>query len=227
LDIAMTHPQLKSELFDQFARMGKALSSGRRVEILDVLANGERSVDRLASTAGLSVANTSQHLQILRDAGLVSARREGTRVLYRLAAPEVYALWSSLRSLAAQQLAEVDRLVDAYLGGDDGLQPVTRDELLRRLERGDDLVVIDVRPPEEFTAAHVPGAISVPIAELERRLPELPRDRDVVAYCRGPFCAFAPEAVRLLREHGYRARRLEAGLPEWSAAGLPVAAGHE
>jgi rhodanese-related sulfurtransferase len=212
----------KTALFDEFARAAKALASGRRIELLDVLANGERTVEALAGEVGLTVANTSQHLQILRQAGLVSSRREGTSVHYRLAGPEVFELWRTLRTLAASRLAEVERLAAAYLGSRDELQPVTREELARRLEGGDPLIVLDVRPAAEYAAGHLPGAVSIPVAELRRRLAELPADREVVAYCRGPYCAFAHEAVALLREAGVSARRLEDGLPEWQAAGLTV-----
>jgi rhodanese-related sulfurtransferase len=212
----------KVALFDEFARAAKALASGRRLELLDVLANGERPVEALAGEVGLSVANTSQHLQVLRQAGLVTSRREGTSVHYRLAGPEVFELWQALRSLAAGRLAEVERLAAAYLGARDQLEPVTRQELARRLQDGDDLVVLDVRPAAEHAAGHLPGAVSIPVDELRRRLAELPRDREVVAYCRGPYCAFAHEAVELLRQEGFSARRLEDGLPEWQAAGLAV-----
>ena len=217
----MIDRQAKQALFDEFARVGKAVSSGRRVEVLDILANGERSVEALAEQLGLSVANTSQHLQILRQAGLVSSRREGTSVHYRLAGPEVFELWRTLRTLAASRLAEVERLTAAYLGSRDELEPVTREELARRLQ-DDDLVVLDVRPATEYAAGHLPGAVSIPVGELRRRLAELPGDREIVAYCRGPYCAFAHEAMGLLRDEGFAARRLEDGLPEWQAAGLAV-----
>jgi rhodanese-related sulfurtransferase len=213
----------KVALFDEFARAAKALASGRRIELLDVLANGERTVEALAGEAGLSVANTSQHLQILRQAGLVARRRAGTSVHYRLAGPEVFELWRALRTLAAGRLAEIERLAAAYVGDRDELEPVTRAELARRLQDGDDLVVLDVRPAAEHAAGHLPGAVSIPVGELRRRLAELPADREVVAYCRGPYCAFAHEAVAVLREAGVPARRLEDGLPEWEAAGLAVA----
>jgi rhodanese-related sulfurtransferase len=212
----------KTALFDALARVAKALASGRRIELVDVLANGERTVEALAGEVGLSVANTSQHLQILRQAGLVGSRRQGTSVHYRLGGPEVFELWRTLRTLAAGRLAEVERLAVAYLGARDRLEPVTREELARRLEDGDDLVVLDVRPAAEYAAGHLPGAVSIPVGELRRRLAELPADREVVAYCRGPYCAFAHEAVELLREEGFAARRLEDGLPEWQAAGLAV-----
>ena len=212
----------KTALFDAFARTARALASGRRIELLDVLANGERTVEALAREVGLSVANTSQHLQVLRQAGLVASRREGTSVHYRLAGPEVFELWRNLRTLAAGRLAEVERLAAAYVGARDELEPVTREELARRLRDGDDLLVLDVRPAAEFAAGHLPGAVSIPVEELRRRLAELPADREVVAYCRGPYCAFAHEAVELLRDEGFAARRLEDGLPEWQAAGLAV-----
>jgi rhodanese-related sulfurtransferase len=212
----------KRVLFDEFARAAKALANGRRLELLDVLANGERTVEALAGEVGLSVANTSQHLQVLRQAGLVSSRREGTSVHYRLAAPEVFELWQSLRTLARARLAEAERLATAYLGARDQLEPVTREELARRLQDGDPLTVLDVRPAAEHAAGHLPGAVSIPVDELRRRLAELPADREIVAYCRGPYCAFAHEAVAVLREEGFTAKRLEDGLPEWQAAGLAV-----
>lgn len=221
----MIDRQAKQALFDEFARVGKAVSSGRRVEVLDILANGERSVEGLAEQLGLSVANTSQHLQILRQAGLVSTRREGTFVHYRLAAPEVFEFLRALRSLAASRLAEVERLADTYLGARDTIEPITRAELARRLKRGGDFLVIDVRPAEEFAAGHLPGAISVPLTELHRRMKELPKDKEIIAYCRGPYCAFSHVAVELLRKRGFRARRLEEGLPEWAAEDLPVIPG--
>jgi rhodanese-related sulfurtransferase len=217
--------ETKTALYDEFARAAKALASGRRIELLDVLANGERTVEALAGEVGLSTANTSQHLQVLRQAGLVTGRREGTRISYRLADPDVFRLWQALRSLAASRLAEVERLATAYLGARDQLEPVTRQELARRLQDGDSMVVLDVRPAAEYAAGHLPGAVSVPVDELRRRLAELPADREIVAYCRGPYCAFAHEAVAVLREEGFSARRLEDGLPEWRAAGLAVTSG--
>jgi rhodanese-related sulfurtransferase/DNA-binding HxlR family transcriptional regulator len=212
----------KTELFDQFAKVAQALASGRRVEIVDVLANGERTVDELARQVGMSVANTSRNLQVLKEAGLVAATRDGTRVRYRLASPVVYQSWVALRSLAAERLPGVKGLAEAYLGSPDGLESISADELLARLEAGEPLVMVDVRPTEEYQAAHIAGAVSIPLEELEQRLRELPRDREIVAYCRGPYCAFAPEAVRSLRAHGYAARHLTDGLPEWVAAGNGV-----
>jgi rhodanese-related sulfurtransferase/DNA-binding transcriptional ArsR family regulator len=215
--------EAKRALFDEFGRIGRALGSGRRMELLDVLANGERGVEAVAGEVGLTVANASQHLQVLRRAGLVTTRRAGTSVRYRLAGPDVFELWRTLRTLAGARLAELERLADAYLGARDELEPVTREELARRLEDGDELVVLDVRPAAEYAAGHLPGAVSIPVGELRRRLAELPGDREIVAYCRGPYCAFAHEAVALLRQEGLAARRLEDGLPEWQAAGLAVA----
>ena len=214
---------IKTELFDEFARAAQALASGRRVEIVDVLANGERSVEELFRQVAMSVANTSRHLQILKEAGLVAARRNGTRVHYRLASPAVYQFWVALRSLAAERLPGVNGLVEAYLGSREGLEAIGADELLARLRSGEPPVMVDVRPTEEYRAAHVAGAVSIPLQALEQRLRELPREREIVAYCRGPYCAFAPEAVRILREHGYAARHLNEGLPEWAAAGNGIA----
>ncbi len=218
----MTERALKIELFDQFARVAQAAASGRRVEIVDVLANGERSVEELSRQVAMSVANTSRHLQVLKEAGLVAATRDGTRVRYRLASPAVFQFWVALRSLAAERLPGVEGLVEAYLGSREGLEAISGDELLSRLNAGEPLVVVDVRPTEEYQSGHVAGAVSIPLEELERRLRELPREREVVAYCRGPYCAFAPEAVRTLRDNGYAARYLTDGLPEWAAAGKAV-----
>jgi len=223
----MADRALKMELFDQFARVAQALASGRRVEIVDVLANGERTVEELSSQVGLSVANTSQHLQVLKEVSLVAATRDGTRVRYRLATPAVYQFWVALRSLAAERLPGVERLGKAYLGAREELEPVSREELLARLRAGEALVLVDVRPIEEYQAAHLPGAVSIPLDELEQRLRELPPGREVVAYCRGPYCAYAPEAVRTLRRRGFRAHQLADGLPEWAAAGYGVARGSE
>ena len=212
----------KTALFDEFARVGAALANGRRAEILDVLANGERTVDILAREVGLSLANASQHLQLLRQAGLVKSHREGNHVRYGITDAATFELWRAIRGFAVGHRAEIERLAGEYLGEPDGFEPMTRDELQRRLEAGEDLVLVDVRPPEEYAAGHLPNAVSMPLEELDRRLRELPRDREIVAYCRGPYCAFAPGAVRVLRAAGFDARRLEDGLPEWRAAGLAV-----
>jgi rhodanese-related sulfurtransferase len=220
----MPGPQ-KQLLFDAFASVGKALSSGRRVELVDVLVQGERWVDELAGQIGQSTANTSQHLQVLARAGLVVARRDGNRVLYRLAGPQVESLWDQLRLVAAEHVAGLDRLAEDYLGDRSALEEVSRDELVKRLADG--VVVWDVRPEAEFVAGHVPGAVSVPPEQIEERLRELPAGAEVVAYCRGPFCVFADEAVRVVSADGRRASRLEDGFPEWRRAGLPVAVGAE
>ena len=216
----------EADLHEQFARIGKALGSARRVELLDLLCQGERGVEALARTASMTVTNTSQHLQVLRAARLVDARKEGTKVIYRVAGEDVCRFFFALRDLAGNRLAEVEQIVRRYVEGGGGLEPVTQTELLARVKR-DDVVVLDVRPPDEFAAGHLPGAVSVPLEELEQRLDSLPRDTEIVAYCRGPYCLLAPRAVELLRERGFRARRLEDGLPEWRLAGLPVTVGEE
>jgi rhodanese-related sulfurtransferase/predicted transcriptional regulator len=205
----------KDALFEAIAVMGKAFASPRRLELIDLLAQGSRSVDELANASGQSTANTSQHLQALHAAGLVTRRRDGLRVRYSLAADDVLALWLALREASATRLAEVQRAAREYLG--DEVEAIGRDELIARMARGD-VVLVDVRPGEEFEAGHIDGAQSIPIEELKRRLDELPGDREVVAYCRGPFCAFAHEAVRTLRAEGRSARRLQEGWPEWRLA---------
>jgi rhodanese-related sulfurtransferase len=212
------------DLYEQFARIGKALASARRVELLDLLCQGERSVEAIAHAAGMGVTNTSQHLQILRGAHLVDTRREGTKVLYRVADEAVCRFFGELRELARGRLAEVDQLVHRLL--DDGLEPMDRGELLERMAEGA-VVLINVRPPEEFAAGHIPGAVSVPLQLLDELLDTLPADTEVVAYCRGPYCLLAPQALEILRAHGLRARRLEEGFPEWRLAGFPVAVGAE
>jgi rhodanese-related sulfurtransferase len=216
--------QVKEALYEQFSRLGKALASPRRIELLDLLCQGERTVEALAEAARMGVTNTSAHLQVLRQARLVETRREGVKVYYRLADEEVCRFFFALRDLARARLAEVEQVVRDYLEARDELEPVSRQALLERLGRGD-VTVLDVRPPEEFAAGHIPGARSVPLPELERRLDELPRDVEVVAYCRGPYCVLAPEALGILRAAGFRARRLEDGFPEWRLAGLPVEVG--
>ena len=218
----MPNRAAKTELFDQFAKVARALANGRRAEMVDVLANGERTVEELGRQVGLSMANTSQHLQILKEVRLVTSTRDGTRIRYRLASPTVYRFWVALRSLTAEMEPGVERLVEAYLGPRDELEAIGREELKARLRSGEPLVVVDVRPVEEYTSGHLPGARSIPLDELEKRLHELPRRRVIVAYCRGPYCAFAPEAVRTLKRRGFRAQLLLDGLPEWAAAGFEV-----
>ncbi len=213
----------KDALFDAFAEVAKALASGRRAEIVDVLAQGERSVEDLAGEIGQSVANTSHHLRALAAAGLVRTRRDGTRIYYALVSERVGELWAAVRDVAAQHVAGIDRLTAAYLGVADGMEAMTRVELARRLRRRD-VLVLDVRPTTEYDAGHIPGARSVPPDEVRKRLREVPDDVEVVAYCRGPFCVYATDAVRTLRRRGVRARRLEDGFPEWRRAGLPTAA---
>jgi rhodanese-related sulfurtransferase/DNA-binding transcriptional ArsR family regulator len=222
----MSDREAKDALFDAFAEVPKALASGRRAEIVDVLAQGERSVDAIATEIDQSVANTSHHLQALSRAGLVSTRREGTRVFYALASDRVVELWSALRDVAAEHIAGIERLAVGYLGDRSEIEAITRDQLAARLQRRN-VVVIDVRPAAEYTAGHIPGARSVPPDEVRQYLRSLPKDREIVAYCRGPFCVYADDAVRQLQRRGVRARRLEDGFPEWKRAGLPVAVGEE
>jgi rhodanese-related sulfurtransferase len=217
----------KVRLFDGFAAVGKALSSGRRLELLDVLAQGPRSVERLAAEIGQSVANTSAHLRVLLGAGLVSTERDGNRVVYAMAGPVVEELWAALRATTRAHAAALDRLAADYLGDRGDLETITRAGLAERLERDPRPLVLDVRPAAEFLSGHIPGAVSVPPDELAPRLRRLPRADDVVAYCRGSFCVFADDAVRALRESGRRAVRLEDGFPEWRRSGLPVAVGEE
>lgn len=217
----------KVGLFDAFASIGKALSAGRRVELIDVLAQGPRSVEELAAEIGQSAANTSAHLQVLAAAGLVTSQRNGNRIIYSLAGPSVEVLWEALRATAVEHLAVVDRLAQAYLGDRSALEVVTRTELAERLRAGDGPVVLDVRPAPEYAAGHIPGALSVPPGELADRLRRVSRGQDVVAYCRGPFCVYADDAVRQLRGRKIRARRLEDGFPEWRRDNLPVAVGAE
>jgi len=208
-------------LFDAFASVAQALGSGRRAEIVDLLAQGERSVEEIANEISQSVANTSQHLQVLARAGLVRSRREGTRIVYRLASDRVAELWAAVRDVAARHVAEVSVLADEYLGERDGVEQLSAEELAQRLERGD-VVLLDVRPEAEFRAGHIAGARSAPVDMLDALAGELPRRREVVAYCRGPYCVYADDAVRLLRSRGLKARRLDVGYPEWRRAGLPV-----
>ena len=212
----------KDALFDALAGVAKALAGGRRAEIADVLAQGERSVEQLADEIGQSVANTSHHLRAMARAGVLRTRREGTRIVYMLASDRVGDVWAAMRDIASDHVAGITELVDAYVGDRAGLEPVTRRELEARIEAGD-VVVLDVRPAAEFVAGHIPGARSVPVAEL-RRLRSLAKEIEIVAYCRGPYCVYADDAVRQLRRRGFNARRLEDGFPEWKRAGLPIAA---
>ena len=210
----------KDELFAAFATAAKALANGRRAEIVDVLAQGERSVDDLAGEIGQSVANTSQHLQVLARTGLVTSRRAGPRVFYRLAGERVLDLWLAVRDVASEHVANVEVLADAYLGNRSELESIDIDELATRLAAGT-VVLLDVRPHVEFSAGHLPAAVSMPIAVLPERVSDLPPG-EIVAYCRGPYCVYADDAVRLLRARGLKARRLDVGFPEWRRAGLPV-----
>ncbi len=219
----MHHREFKDRLYAELGRIAKAIDSPRRLELIDLLAQGERSVEDLATETTLSVANTSRHLQILRGARLVDSRKAGLRVYYRLAEPEVFGVLRAVRGLAERRLADLERLVQAYFGSRDDLETVPREELLRRVREGR-VVVIDVRPAEEYRAGHVAGALSLPVDELDRRFSELPARKEIVAYCRGPYCVMAYDAVTRLRARGRRARRLVEGFPEWRAAGLPVEA---
>ena len=217
----MTSGSAKAALFDAQASVAQALGSGRRAEIVDVLAQGERSVDELANEISQSVANTSQHLQVLARAGLVRSRREGTRVFYRLASERVSELWAAVRDVAVRHVAEVGLLAEDYLGARDEVEQLSAEELEQRLARGH-VVVLDVRPEPEYRAGHITGARSAPLHALPELASDLPRRREIVAYCRGPYCVYADDAVRLLRERGLKARRLDVGFPEWRRAGRPV-----
>jgi len=217
---------VKDGLYEQFARIGKAVAHPKRIELLDLLCQGERSVEVLAEAAAMSVTNTSAHLRVLREARLVSTRKEGTRVFYRLADDAVCDFFVNLRDLASDRYAEVDRIVRDYFEARDELEPVDREELLERAGQGE-VVVLDVRPREEYEAGHIPGAVSVPLKELRQRMASLPKGAEIVAYCRGPYCVLAPQALELLRRRGFTARRLLDGFPEWRRAGLPVAVGED
>jgi rhodanese-related sulfurtransferase/DNA-binding transcriptional ArsR family regulator len=211
----------KDQLFEQFARIGKGLASGRRLELLELLAQGERTVEELAAESGMSVANTSQHLKALREAQLVAVRREGLYARYRLANEQVFALWQALRDLGSARLTEIRQIVETYLTDREILNGFTCIELQQRLKNRS-VVVLDVRPEREYQAGHVAGARSIPLTELRARLKELPKRKEIVAYCRGPYCVYADEAVALLRLRGRKATRLETGFPDWKAQGLPV-----
>jgi rhodanese-related sulfurtransferase len=218
--------QFKDAIYDQFARIGKAVSSPKRLELLDLLCQGERTVEALAVEAELSIANTSQHLQVLRAARLVESSKEGLYVTYRIADPAVGEFVRSIRVLAEKQLAEVERISRRFFERRRDLEPIDRDALVKRVRKGE-VIVLDVRPSEEYQAGHIPGALSMPIHELKRRLSELPKSQDIVAYCRGPYCVFSDQAVELLRAKGFQAVRLDEGILDWRARGLPVAVGEQ
>ena len=220
----MSSSHFKHDIFTQFARVGKALSNANRLELLEYIAQGERSVDELAKVSGLTVANTSQHLQQLRQAGLVKCRKAGLKVFYTLSGDDIISLLDALRGVAERHVADVERLVNTYLTVKDELEPLPRQELLQRVQDGL-VTVLDVRPPEEYAAGHVPGAVNVPLSELEHYLKELNPEQEIVAYCRGPHCVLAFDAVARLRGKGLKARRLEDGFPEWKTAGLLVETG--
>lgn len=220
----MGHREFKDQLYTQFARIGKALASPHRLELLDLLAQGERTVEDLAREASLAIANTSQHLQVLRQAHLVETHKDGVYVTYRLADPAIFDLWRSLRTVGERQLSEIDRLVDAYVRHPEHLEAVSRDELAARMAGGE-VLVVDVRPRSEYRQGHIAQALSIPVNELAERLADLPSTRHIVAYCRGPYCLFADEAVEILTAHGFTATRYAEGYPEWAAAGLPTSQG--
>jgi ArsR family transcriptional regulator len=217
----MSNQNPKRAIFEQFAAVARTLGSAHRLELLELLAQSERSVEELAGLSGLALANASQHLQQLRRLGLVEARRDRTRVIYKLADPEVVVLLGALARVTQRNVGAVEKLLSSYFRERDNLEPVSRKELLRRMRDGL-VTVIDTRPPEEFDAGHLPGALNLPLSTLRRRLSELPRDREIVAYCRGQYCVLSYEAVAELRRRGFKAFRLEEGYPEWRAAGLPV-----
>ena len=217
------HRGFKDLIFEQFARIGKALSHPKRLEILDLLAQAERTVEQIAREAAMPVANASQHLQVLKAARMVEVRREGLYAHYRLADEGVFRAWRAVRDLGEARLAEVDRVVESYLKDREALEAVDAVGLMERLA-DESVVVLDVRPEEEYRAGHVPGALSVPVSSLEAALQVLPKDKEIVAYCRGPYCVFSDEAVAFLKSHGYRAIRLTEGLPEWRDSGYPIEA---
>ena len=217
----MNSRDFKTLLYAEFARLGKALANPHRLELLDLLAQGERSVEDLAQEAGLRLANASAHLQVLHRARLVSADKRGLHVVYRLAAPDVFRLWQTVRDLGSARLAEIDRLTQTYLADRTALEAIDKEELLRRVT-DQRVIVIDVRPTQEYRQGHIAGARSAPVDQIERLLAELPRDRDIIAYCRGPYCVLADEALAVLRRHGFRTLRLRDGFPEWHAAGYPI-----
>jgi rhodanese-related sulfurtransferase/DNA-binding transcriptional ArsR family regulator len=220
----ITPRQFKNAIYEEFARIGQAVSSPRRLELLDLLCQGPRTVEMLAELTGQSIANTSHHLQVLRATRLVEGDKEGVHVRYRLADQDVCVFYQGLRQLAEAHLAEIESVTRDFLARCGVMEPVDSEDLLERVRRGE-VTVLDVRPSEEYRAAHIPGALSIPLDDLERRLGELPRDREVVAYCRGPYCVLAVEAVEVLKAHGFRAVRLEDGVPDWRARGFEVGVG--
>jgi rhodanese-related sulfurtransferase len=220
------HREFKDELYAHFARIGLAVASPKRIELLDLLSQGEKTVEQLAEQSATAIKNTSAHLRVLRHARLVETRRHGAYVYYRLGADDVFRFVRDLQALGRGRLAEVEQVARLYIDERDELEPVTIKELRRRMREGD-VTIIDVRPEEEYQAGHIPGALTIPVAQLKRRLAEIPKNREVVAYCRGPYCVFSVEAVGILRKHGYRARRTSEGLPDWRASGLPIASGRD
>lgn len=215
--------RFKDEIYDQFSRIGKAVSSPKRLELLDILCQGERTVEILARETSLTVANTSQHLQVLKNSRLVEQEKKGLYVVYS-PAPMVCEFFFSMRQVAENRIAEIEQIKNRFLAGKKGMEPVDRDALIKRIQN-DDVIILDVRPPEEFKAGHIDGALSVPLNELELMLAKLPKNKEIVAYCRGPYCVLSVEAVELLNEKGYHAVRLEEGVQDWRSMGLSVASG--
>ena len=215
--------RFKDEIYDQFSRIGKAVSSPKRLELLDILCQGERTVEILARETSLAVANTAQHLQVLKNSRLVEQEKKGLYVVYR-PAPMVCEFFFSMRKVAENRIAEIEQIKNRFLEGKKGMEPVDRDALIKRIQNGD-VTILDVRPPEEFTAGHIDGALSVPLNELELMLAKLPKNKEIVAYCRGPYCVLSVEAVELLNKKGYHAVRLEEGVQDWRSMGFSVASG--
>lgn len=213
--------EFKDLVYEQFAKMAQAFAAPKRLEIIDVLAQGERDVESLSKQVAMTVANTSRHLQILKQTRLVQSRREGVRIFYRLADEDVLSCWINIRTMAEKRSAEIKEVARIFFEERDTLEPVSKDNLLQRMQE-DEVTILDVRPPEEYRAGHIAGALSIPVSELKTRLNEIPRDREIVAYCRGPYCVMSAEAMSILRESGFRALRFKEGLPEWKEAGLPV-----
>lgn len=222
----MKSREFKDLVYEQFARIAKSFAAPKRLELIDVLGQGERDVESLSKQVAMTIANTSRHLQILKQARLVESRREGVRIFYRLAGADVLRCWINLRELAEKRSVEIKEIARMFFEERDALEPVTKDDLLRRIQ-DDEVIVIDVRPVEEYRAGHIAGALSIPVSELAERLHELPPNREIVAYCRGPYCVMSAEAMAILRNGGFRALRLKEGLPEWKEAGLPVDKAYE